>query len=212
MEFYVLFEQRDRNTRTHKRYPELRHTGWVTIKVSDEPGDDINKVLAEEDKARQIATDHFGTAWTYLSGQLSFDDFRHGELMRIEHLVAPGITNGYEIVKRTRFHEDGTSEPITGMRLLMTKSSVFAEPGYKPVRFGATTMEPQAGIDILRDAETSAQSSAPGFLVRTWDGLWAWVGNPSARPDHGRLWVDVAGLAEDLEPFGSYEGMPKAER
>lgn len=207
MEFYVLFQQEERTTRIHRKYPELRPGGWVTIKVSDEPGSDINRIIDEEDKAKQIATDYFGTTWTYLTRQLSWDDFRHGELMRIEHLVATGITNGYEIVQRSMFSEDGTKEVITGMRLLTMKDP-FARTGYRPVRYGANTVEPQEGIDVLRDVDTSSQSSAPQYLVRAEDGLWAWVGNPDYRPQTGRAWVDVAGLGEALEPVGSYGGMP----
>lgn len=211
--FYAIFNHPERNTRAHKQYPELRPGGWVTIVVSPGKTADFEAYLAEEDKAREIATQYFGTAWSHVTGQLSFDDFRQGELMVIDCVEQPGLVVNHEIVMRKRFLTDGGTEELTGTNLVVAQAQGAedaARPAYRSIRFGGGTVEPQVGIDILKDVETSPQSSEPQFLVRTWDGLWAWIGNPEYRPETGRAWADVAGLASALEPFGTYGGVPKA--
>jgi len=129
---YVLFPE-ELPGRVRVDFPEVRPRGWVSILVPSlvREGETVGAALVRmEDEAREIATKFFGTSWRYVSSSLSEDDFREGEVMRIEYQYAPGIEDGYAITKRQRhveYQNHDYWEDVTGLALMdLMHNTVFA--------------------------------------------------------------------------------------
>lgn len=145
---YVLFRDDVKGTRIHQQYPELRARGWVSVFVPSlvRKGETIGQALVRmEDEAAEVATKFFGTTWYYVSSSLSEEDFPEDEIMRIEYQYAPGIEDGYAIMKRQRhvqYQSHDCWEDVTGLALLdMMNNTVFAQ---------ASGIRPEQVADDLR--------------------------------------------------------------